>query len=73
MKTNRPMLDINSDSYRMVLEYLSRLEDPKFKASVHIPRDKAIIELSRLNLKFIIDLHYFNGDGTYEMDSNEFS
>lgn len=79
IKTNRPMLCLASNSYRKFFEYLQRLEDPKYinvflkapsSENVH---EKAIIELVRMNFKFIIDTTMANEDGTFEMDSNEFS
>ncbi|XP_031638985.1 uncharacterized protein LOC116351075 [Contarinia nasturtii] len=57
MKTERPLLDINSGSYLKIVEQLSRLESSRY---IHILTDKennriAKAELVRMQLKFIVD------------------
>lgn len=72
-QTNRPMLDIKSDSSKKIQQHLSRLERPE---NIHIFMDTpkvAKIELTRLNLKFRIDTTKKNEDGSFDMLSNEFS
>lgn len=66
--TNRFMMDIESSSYKNIVDQLSRLEQSKF---IHIFLDEAKvvkIELIRMQLKFKID-----ADNGYNILSNEFS
>ncbi|XP_055310984.1 uncharacterized protein LOC129573874 [Sitodiplosis mosellana] len=73
IKTQRYMLDINSNSYLKIVEQLSRLESPKY---IHVLMDKdnsqiAKAELIRMHLKFVVDCS--TSHETYDLISNEYS
>ncbi|XP_055310983.1 uncharacterized protein LOC129573873 [Sitodiplosis mosellana] len=73
IKTQRYMLDINSNSYLKIVDQLSRLESPKY---IHVLMDKdnsqiAKAELIRMHLKFVVDCS--TSHETYDLISNEYS
>lgn len=73
MKTQRPLLDINSNSYMNIMKQLSRLESSKF---IHVLMDgprKAQIELMRMRLKFVVDCSARENASHFDMTSSEFS
>ncbi|KAJ6643823.1 hypothetical protein Bhyg_08788, partial [Pseudolycoriella hygida] len=74
-KTERSMLDINSDSYQKIVKQLERLECKRY---VHVFLDadsntSVTIELVRMALKFKIDSAMRNDDCSVDIRSNEFS
>lgn len=72
LKTKREMLDVTSDSYLNIVKHLSRLECSKF---IHILLESpkiACIEMTRMNLKFKIDISDSEME-RYDITSNEFS
>lgn len=72
VKTKRPMLDVNSLSYRSIVNQLSRLECKEY---IHVLMDKpkvAKVELKRMHLKFEIDTTNPLAR-EYDIVSNEFS
>lgn len=71
IKTQRYMLDINSNSYLKIAKHLSRLEEPKF---IHVFMEQpqmATIELIRMRLKFNVDTSMLHQ--AYDMESIEFA
>lgn len=71
MKTQRPLLDVRSESFKKIVDLLGRLEHPNYINVLMEAPLKARIELARMKLSFVIDCS--NSDSGYDIQSNEYS
>ncbi|XP_055325640.1 uncharacterized protein LOC129579505 [Sitodiplosis mosellana] len=69
-QTQRPMLDIKSDSYKKITDQLYRLEHPKYIHVLYdVETEETKVVLWRMNLKFTVKCL----DNEYYLVSNEFN
>lgn len=72
LKTNRPMIDVKSNTFLRIVNQLSRLEHFNY---IHVLIDsgnEAVVELIRMNLKFKIPHCKLKEEKQYDLISNEF-
>lgn len=70
-RTQRPLLDVRSESFKKIVDLMERLEHPNYINVLMESPLKARVELARMKLTFIIDCS--NTDSGYDIQSNEYS